>query len=98
MGHRQAIHSSESTTRPASGCINNYVYFAPYAAPRFRFVVPYAHNDAAARAFLARVEARQAYDEQLRSRRDANRAIEDQLSEINQSIRDLPMRQYIWGD
>lgn len=75
--------------------------FAPYAAPPVpvRPHVPYAHNDTrAARAFLAQVEARQAYDEQLRSRRDANRAIEDQLSEINQSIRDLPMRQYIWGD
>ena len=33
MGHRQAIHSSESTTGPASGCINNYVIFCPIRCP-----------------------------------------------------------------
>jgi hypothetical protein len=78
------------------------MYILPHTLPPpvpVRPHVPYAHNDTRRPgAFLAQVEARQAYDEQLRSRRDANRAIEDQLSEINQSIRDLPMRQYIWGD
>jgi hypothetical protein len=43
-------------------------------------------------------EEREAYYERRRAMQDANRAIEDQLSEINQSIRDLPMQQYIWGD
>jgi hypothetical protein len=44
-------------------------------------------------SIIQQSEARRAYYEELRS----NNEIAYQLSEIYQSIRDLPRRQYIWG-